>query len=124
MDPIFFNFIGLYLWFWKNYFRLEKEDFSYAPVWIKLYSLPWEFWLGEILIGIGITLGVYVKSFESMHQRKYTSDARICVYMNIYKPLPSSINLEFQDKEWVQTIDYENIPFRCQKCHEHDHLFR
>jgi hypothetical protein len=24
----------------------------------------------------------------------------------------------------LQTIDYEHIPFRCRKCHEHGHLFR
>ena len=24
----------------------------------------------------------------------------------------------------MQTIDYEHIPFRCRKCHEHRHLFR
>jgi len=22
-----------------------------------------------------------------------------------------------------EAIDYEHIPFRCRKCHEHDHLF-
>jgi hypothetical protein len=38
--------------------------------------------------------------------------------MNISKPLPRSINLEYQDVEWEQTIDYEHIPFRCCKCHE------
>lgn len=24
----------------------------------------------------------------------------------------------------MQTIDYEHIPFRCRKCHEHKHLFK
>jgi hypothetical protein len=88
----------------------RKEDFSYALVWIRLYSLPQEFWLGEILAGIGNTLGVYVKSVEAMHQRRYTSYAHICIYMNISKPLPGSLTLEYQDEEWVQTIDYEHIP--------------
>jgi hypothetical protein len=44
-------------------------------------------------------------------QRRYTSYARICVYLNISKPLPGSIDLEYQDEEWSQTIDYEHIPF-------------
>jgi hypothetical protein len=44
--------------------------------------------------------------------------------MNISRALPGSLTLEFQDEEWVQTIDYEHIPFRCRKCHEHGHLFR
>jgi hypothetical protein len=75
-------------------------------------------------MGIGNTLGKHVKSSEATKQRKYTSYARICVYMNISKSLPGSVTLEYQDEEWAQTIDYEHIPFRCRKFHEHGHLFR
>jgi hypothetical protein len=46
-----------------------------APVWIRLYSLPQEFWLEEILMGIGNTIGQYVKASEATKQRKYTSYA-------------------------------------------------
>jgi hypothetical protein len=93
-------------------------------VWLRLYSLPQEFWLEEVLAGIGNTIGVYVKSSEATKQQRYTSYARICVYLNIAKPLPGSIALEYQDEDWMQTIDYEHILFRCRKCHEHGHLFR
>jgi hypothetical protein len=113
--PYFYNSVGLYLRFWTDRFCPEKENFSYAPVWIHLYSLPQEFWLEEILMGIGNTLGKHVKSSEATKQRKYTSYARICVYMNISKSLPGTVTLEYQDEEWAQTIDYEHIPFRCQK---------
>jgi hypothetical protein len=44
--------------------------------------------------------------------------------MNISKSLPGSVTIEYQEEEWTQTIDYEHIPFRCRKCHEHGHLFR
>jgi hypothetical protein len=75
-------------------------------------------------MGIGNTVGRYVKSSEATKQRKYTSYARICVYMDISKALPGSVTLEYQDEDWNQTMDYEHIPFRCRKCHEHGHLFR
>jgi hypothetical protein len=80
--------------------------------------------LEEVLAGIGNTIGVYVKSSEATKQRRYTSYACICVYLNIAKPLLGSIILEYHDEDWMQTIDYEHIPFRCRKCHEHGHLFR
>jgi hypothetical protein len=102
----------------------ETQHFAYAPAWIRLYSLPKEFCLEEILLGIGNTLGKYVKSFEATKQKKYTSYARICVYMNISKDLPGTVTLEYQDEEWAKTIDYEHIPFRCRKFHEHGHLFK
>jgi hypothetical protein len=79
-------------------FSLETKNFAYAPVWIRLYSLPHEFWLEEVLAGIGNTIGVYVKSSEATKQRRYTSYARICVYLNISKPLPGSIALEYHDE--------------------------
>jgi hypothetical protein len=122
--PYFFNSAGLFLRFWTERFSPDKEDFTMAPVWIRLYSLPQEFWLEEILTGIGNTIGLYVRASEATKQRKYTSYARICVYMNISKALPGSITLEYQDEDWQQTLDYEHIPFRCRRCHEHGHLFR
>jgi hypothetical protein len=104
-------------------FSPEKEDFAHASVWIRLYSFPRELWLEEILVGIGNTIGAYVKSSEETKQRRYTSYARICVYLNISKPLPGSITLEYHDEEWSQTIDYEHILVRCIKFHKHGHLF-
>ena len=43
--------------------------------------------------------------------------------MDILKALPGSVTIEYEDEDWNQTIDYEHIPFRCRKCHEHGHLF-
>lgn len=54
----------------------------------------------------------------------YSSYSRICVYMDISKDLPNSTWLTYKGMEYEQTLDYENIPFRCQKFHEHGHLFR
>jgi hypothetical protein len=82
-----------------DHFSPEKEDFTMAPVWIRIYSLPQDFWLEEILMGIGNTVGWYVKSSEVIKQRKYPSYACICVYMDISKALPGSITIEYQDED-------------------------
>jgi hypothetical protein len=111
--PYFFNSTGLYVRIWKENFSPEKEDFMTAPVWIHLYSLPQEYWHPEILEGIGNTLGSFVRIADTTLQGRYTSYARICVYLDVSKVLPASISLRFRDIEWIQTIDYEHIPFRC-----------
>jgi len=41
--PYLFNSAGLFLREWIDRFNLDKEDLSWAPVWIRLYSLPWEY---------------------------------------------------------------------------------
>jgi hypothetical protein len=74
-------------------------------------------------MGIGNTLGRYVKYFEATKQRKYTSYAQICIYMDILKALQGSISLEYLDDDWNEMMDYEHIPFHCRKCHEHNDLF-
>jgi len=38
--PYFFNSAGLYLRDWVARFNPDKEDLSWAPVWIRMYSLP------------------------------------------------------------------------------------
>ena len=35
-----------------------------------------------------------------------------------------AVTLEYHEKDWQQTLDYEHIPFRYRKCHEHGHLFK
>jgi hypothetical protein len=54
-------------------FNPEKEDFTHALVWLRLYSLPQEFWLEEILVGINNTIGIYIKASEATKQRRYTT---------------------------------------------------
>jgi len=122
--PYFFNSLGLYLREWKERFNPDKEDFSWALVWICLYSLPLEYWNEETLMDIGNSLGAFIKVAEETKNQRYTSYARICVQMHLTKALANSVSLFHDDYEWIQTIDYEHIPFRCRKCHEHGHLFR
>ena len=38
--------------------------------------------------------------------------------------LPEAIRMTWDDEDWVQTLDYEQIPFHCQWCHEYGHIFR
>jgi len=44
--------------------------------------------------------------------------------MDLLGALLDDVILDVYDDEWVQKVDYEHIPFRCRKCHEHGHLFR
>ena len=44
--------------------------------------------------------------------------------MDLSRALPDEVILEAFDEKWVQTVDYEHIPFRCRRCHEHGHLLR
>ena len=89
-----------------------------------MYSLPLEYWDEKTLRDIGNGLGVFIKVAKETRLRRYTSYARICVQMLLVKALTDSVSLFHDDFEWIRTIDYEHVPFRCRKCHEHGYLFR
>lgn len=122
--PYFFNSAGLFLKGWVERFNPDKEDLSSAPVWIRLYSLPWEYWEETSLQEIGNAIGQFVRVAEETRLCKHTSYARICVYIDLKQPLPDTVSFFHEDSEWVQVIDYEQVPFRCRKCHDIGHLYR
>ena len=81
-----------------------------SPVWIRLYSLPQEYWDAEILEPLGNCLGSFIKISEQTKYQRYTAFARICIYMDLSKALSGAIRLLWDDDEWIQTLDYEKIP--------------
>eukprot|EP00253_Pinus_taeda_P008691 PITA_08691 len=122
--PYFMNNAGLFMKFWEERYNPEKEKLLEAPLWVRLFGLPDEFWDPEILEGIGNSIGSFVKAAEATRRGKYNSCARICVYVNLAEPLPDHVEVEYHDEVWEQPVDYEHIPFRCRKCHEYGHLVR
>ena len=44
--------------------------------------------------------------------------------MHLSNALLDAVTLFHDDFEWVQSIDYEHVPFHCRKCHSLGHLFR
>ena len=44
--------------------------------------------------------------------------------MDLLKDLPKAISLNWDNKEWIQQIDYEQLPFWCRICHEYGHFGR
>jgi len=122
--PYFLASAGLYMRPWKPNFVPEKETFTQVPVWIRLFSLPIDYWGLSALKQIGDQLGKFIKASEATMQRRYTSCARICVEMDVSRALHDGLWLEYRDEDYFQAIDYEQIPFRYQKCHEHGHLVR
>lgn len=46
---------------------------------------------------------------------------RILVRMNLREKLYQSMNIG-KDKEWLVDLDYEGIPFRCNRCHRYGHI--
>jgi hypothetical protein len=86
--PYFHASTRLYMKPWKENFFLEKETFKKVPVWMRLYSLPLEYWLPSNFELIGNKLGKYIKTAEATLKGRYTSYARMCIEMDVLGALP------------------------------------
>lgn len=69
-------------------------------------------------------MGEFIKVSEETKIRRYTTYAKICVYMHLDKSVTDLVSLFHDDFEWAKTMDYEHVPFVCWKFHEHGHLFK
>lgn len=96
--PYFYVATELYMRPWMMNFVPEKETFTSVLVWIRLYSLPLDYWLPESLKAIGNKLGHFLKISDVNLQGKYTSFTWICVEMDLLRVLPNEIILEICDE--------------------------
>ena len=118
--PYFMGPRDMYLNKWDLSFNPEKYIPKEVPVWVKLPHLPLHCWNDEDFRTIGNTLGKYVDKSEP--KAPMFSYARICVEVDLEKGLPKAIMLSIDGWNHLQTVDYEQIPFKCKFCHEYDHF--
>ena len=76
-----------------------------------MHNLPLHFWHHKALISIGNALGKYLKIDEDKISRGILTFARIFGKVDLSEGLPDSINLNFNDTQWIQPLVYENTTF-------------
>jgi hypothetical protein len=109
---------------WNPLFDASTECLDKILVWVRLPTLPFHLWSFEYFKKIGNFLGDFLDadmSFEVTKQRKV---ARILVNLNVREGLGEEMDLTWGDYTYSQKLDYENIPFRCRRCHQYGHLVK
>jgi len=38
--------------------------------------------------------------------------------------IPKTIDIEYHNEIWTQSLDYKHVPFKCKICHEYGNLVR
>ena len=109
---------------WTPLFYAETEQLDTILVWVRLPGLPLEFWNPTYLSEIEDELGTFIEADLSFQQTKIKKVVRILVSLNIRTSLPEAFNFLWKNKQKRQLLDYEGLPFQCQKCHETRHLAR
>lgn len=59
--PYFMNNSILFMRHWEDCYNPNHENMLAAPIWVRLFGLPMEFWDPDILEGIGNTIRTFTK---------------------------------------------------------------
>jgi hypothetical protein len=117
--PYFMGSRGLFLAPWTLEFNPGAE-ITATSVWVRLPHLPLHLQGKNSLEDIGNKLGCFLDSVEPKGDQ-FTC-ARICVEVNLEKGLPEAIKLSLGEWCHIQELDYEQIPFKCLRCHAYGHF--
>ncbi|XP_057833889.2 uncharacterized protein LOC131044554 [Cryptomeria japonica] len=101
---------------WHPTFNPELESFDRAPMWIRLPNLPLQYWFDSCFEAIGNSLGKFLLIDDGSLNLLHTTFARVLVEMDTSMGLPSEISISTSKGVWLQSMDYEGIPFRCRRC--------
>jgi len=119
--PYFMCSQGLYLNKWTPDFDPAVDVPKAFPVWVRLPNLPVHCWNWSSLRHIGNTLGKFI---DRANNKDQYDCARICVEVDLEVGLPEAIKIKVGSWSHVQILDYEQLPFKCRKCHVHGHFAR
>ena len=122
--PYFYNQVGLFVKPWHAGFNPSEELPNQVPVWVRLPRFPIECCREDVFHMLASMLGKPVGSSTQTLGKRVMTFARICVELDLSRPLPDEVEMCAGSHSWVQQLDYETLPFRCRLCHEYGHLLR
>jgi len=107
---------------WTPMFDASRERVDIIPIWVRLPALPHQYWEEKYFKIIGNKIGEYLEADNSYLETRQRKMARILVNINVREGLGDEVDLVLGPFHHTQRLDYENIPFRCRRCHEYGHL--
>ena len=87
-----------------------------------MLNLSTESWSLAVFQSIGNTLGCFEKVDMSFMESILTRVAHILVMVNFRDEFPKSIVFQKGVQKHTLTLNYVDVPFKCNRCHKHGHL--
>lgn len=122
--PYFHNKVGLFIKPWHAGFNPVEELPNHVLVWVCLPRFPVECCREDVLHLLASVLGKLVGTSSQTLGKKVMTFARICVEIDLSRPLPNAIDMCAGSYSWVQHLDYKTLPFHYRLCREYGHLQR
>ncbi|KAL0341726.1 UNVERIFIED_CONTAM: hypothetical protein Scaly_1835200 [Sesamum calycinum] len=106
---------------WSPTFTSDHES-SIVPIWVSLPELPAHLFRKDALFAIARNIGMPLQIADSTLNQSNLANARVCVEIDLLKPLLKEIDIQICGSTIVQSIVYEHIPSYCSLCKHVGHL--
>ncbi|KAL0329001.1 UNVERIFIED_CONTAM: hypothetical protein Sradi_4886800 [Sesamum radiatum] len=90
---------------------------SIVPVWVSLPELPAHLFRKDVLFVIAKIIGTPLQIDHSTANQSKFLKARVCVEIDLLKPMPQEVDLQICGETIVQKIEYEQVLTYCSLCH-------
>lgn len=114
--PWSLNGLLLQLSSWQPFFEHAFTKLTYAAIWVQLHDLQVEFWDGESLETITAHLDPVIKINDLTLSLTGSKFARICIEINLSKPLCRGFWLGDDSHQIFVVVLYERLPTFCYTC--------
>lgn len=119
--PWFVKGLNLVLSAWKPYFDPYSATISRVDQWDRILRLPWEFWEQETLADILRNVGNMVCVDHNTLLRQKEKFTRVCLNIDISKPLPGTLRIPTPFRELSIPLIYEGLHEVCALCESNAH---
>ncbi|XP_028789038.1 uncharacterized protein LOC114745067 [Neltuma alba] len=102
---------------WKEDFDPDNEKVSTVAAWVRVAKLPMDYYEKGILHVVGSQIGQVLEFDMNTMSRSKGKFARICVNLDLQKPLPPCILINDKEKK----VEYEGLHLICFNCGKYGH---
>ncbi|KAL0414921.1 UNVERIFIED_CONTAM: hypothetical protein Slati_3324000 [Sesamum latifolium] len=100
---------------WSPTFTPEHES-SIVPVLVNFFDLPAHLFRKDALFTIASFVGTPLQIGDSTFNKSKLSRARVCIEIDLLKPLVKEVDLQIHSRTFVQKVEYEQVPQYCSLC--------
>lgn len=119
--PWFVNGLNFVVICWVPFFDPYHTVITRVDQWIRIPRLPWEFWDMDCLRELLQHVGSIVRVDQNTLLCRKEKFARVCVNLDITKPLPGSLTIVKGDMAMRVPIIYDGLHEVCPLCGGESH---
>ncbi|KAL0386797.1 UNVERIFIED_CONTAM: hypothetical protein Sradi_2561500 [Sesamum radiatum] len=100
---------------WSPTFSTAHES-PIVPIWASFPELPAHLFKKDVLFSLAKFIGTPLQIADSTFNQSNLSKARVCIEIDLLKPLVEEIDINIFGSTIVQKIVYEQVPYYCSLC--------